>query len=449
MIGLSCLVLLALPATPASAVETLTVNELGDASDLTPGDGVCDSSIVLLDQCTLRAAIEEANALANSGGPDQIHFNIPFPEVAPHTIPPASPLPDVTEAVIIDAATEPDFLGTPVVELDGTSAGTVDGLRITAGGSTVRGLAIHSFEGSGISLQTGGGNTIVGNRIGTNVAGTAALANLRGVEVIFGSSANTIGGSGAGDGNVISGNTQQGVRIAGSGVTGNAVQGNLIGTDAAGTAAVPNGTNGVEIGSGADGNTVGGSGAGEGNVISGNATGVLISSSAILGNAVQGNLIGTDDTGLAAIPNSSDGVNLSGAVATTVGGTTAGARNVIAGNGSDGIDVAGGSGNIVRGNYVGVDATGAEALANAGSGIRLLSGANGNTIGGTAAGAGNVISGNTESGVWITGLGVDGQRGRGQPHRDGRGRSGRPGQRGERSPHHRSSVEQDRWNRPR
>ena len=107
-------------------------------------------------------------------------------------------LPTVTEAVVIDATTDADWAaagGLPVVVLDGSAAAvSADGLSITAGNSTVRGLVISNFGHFGIYLATGGGNTIEGNFIGTNAAGTAAAGNAWGI-VLDNSASNVIGGT--------------------------------------------------------------------------------------------------------------------------------------------------------------------------------------------------------------------------------------------------------------
>jgi hypothetical protein len=131
---------------------------------------------------------------------------------------PTSALPSITHPVLIDGTTQPGFTGTPIIELSGISAGAnVNGLVITAGNSTVRGLVINRFSGDGILLTTKGGDRIQGDYIGTNAAGANAkgLAN-GGYGVDVGTAmANTLGGTAPGDGNVISGNVQGGIRISG------------------------------------------------------------------------------------------------------------------------------------------------------------------------------------------------------------------------------------------
>src|SRR5262249_8945976 len=136
------------------------------------------------------------------------------------------------------------------------------------------------------------GNLVAGNEIGTDATGSVALANQYGVRIDSSAADNTVGGTVAGAGNVISGNTGDGVEITGTGTTGNLVAANPIAPNAAGSAAIANGTDGVEIDTGASGNTIGGTSAGARNVISGNAyAGVEIN--AADDNLVEGDFIGT------------------------------------------------------------------------------------------------------------------------------------------------------------
>src|SRR5262249_30951336 len=155
------------------------------------------------------------------------------------------------------------FSGTPIIVLDGTNAGSgAAGLQIGAGGagSTLRGLVVDHFGLAGIYLNGAGSNTITGNYIGTDAAGTTALGNGVGV-LSWGAANNVLGGTTAAAGNLISGNLQNGVAIVGAGATGNLVEGNSIGTDATGTLALGNAFAGVGI-IGASGNTIGGTAAG-------------------------------------------------------------------------------------------------------------------------------------------------------------------------------------------
>ena len=90
------------------------------------------------------------------------------------------------------------------------------------------------------------GNVVSGCYIGTNATGTSAVANtFPGIEIAEGANGNTIGGTTAAARNVISGNAHIGVSIHDSGSNGNLVLGNFIGTNAAGTAALPNAFEGV------------------------------------------------------------------------------------------------------------------------------------------------------------------------------------------------------------
>ena len=347
---------------------------------------------------SLRQAILDANT---SAGTDTITFNIPGS--GPHTISPLTGLPTITDPVFIDGTSEPDFAGAPVIEIEGSNiASAAAGLTITAGNSTVRGLAINRFTYYGIHLLTNGGNVLVGNHIGTDIQGMSAQPNARNaIRIEQGSGGNTIGGSSISERNVLSGNTFAGIQVLASAGPSNAIVGNYIGTNAAGTAALPN-QHGIELFG--DSNTVGGTAAGAGNLISGNSDwGLRIYTGT--GNVVQGNWVGTDAAGAVAMSNNT-GIMVQNATNNTIGGTTASARNIISGNEYAGILLSGTStGNTVQGNYIGTDLNGTAALGNGGTGgyggIGLL--ASDNLIGGPAAAARNIISGNTTYGIQIAG----------------------------------------------
>jgi hypothetical protein len=217
---------------------------------------------------SFRQAIIDADATPS---PDIIRFAI---GTGIQTIDLTSPLPAITQPMVIDGMSQPGYTGSPLIELDGAGAGSgADGLLIAAGGSVVRGLVINRFSLYGIELRSNGGNVIQGNYIGTDVTGTIALGNGMGVGIT--SSNNMIGGTAAGAGNVISGNLGDGVFIA-DGSSGNWVQGNSIGTDASGTVNLGNANNGVRL-LDAFGNTVGGTTDGAGNRIAFNSNdGVLV-----------------------------------------------------------------------------------------------------------------------------------------------------------------------------
>ncbi len=171
------------------------------------------------------------------------------------------------------------------------------GLRISAGNSTVRGLTITSFS-DGIRLSDIGGNVIEGNFIGTDVTGTTDIRqDPRGPSLPL-------------------------IRLGNS--------------------------NGVLIES--SNNIIGGTSPGARNVISSNGNaGMIISGGDATDNRVQGNFIGTDVTGSAVLGNR-DGVIIVSSN-NTIGGGTAGARNVISGNDNAGLNLAG-SANLVWGNVI-------------------------------------------------------------------------------------------------
>ena len=274
-----------------------------------------------------------------------------------------------------------------------------NGPDVTIGGPTAAARNIISGNGaSGIQISgvSATRDVVQGNYIGLDAGGTVDLGNIASGVFIDGAPENVIGG------NVISGNGTSGVLISGLDSRGNQVLGNLIGTDATGTLARGNGQDGLLI-LDAPGNTVGGSVVGAGNTIAGNlAVGVEIRNSNATGNAVLGNLIGTDISGLRALGNIRGGVLIVNAPDNQIGGSMTGQeRNIISGNGSTGIEIQGGSAssNVVAGNDIGTDVNGTASLGNGGDGV--LSNASGTTIGGTAAGARNVVANNEGNGITI------------------------------------------------
>ena len=292
---------------------------------------------------SLNQAIVNANVHV---GLNTITFAIPGAGV--HTISPTSALPGITDPVVIDGYTQPGASPNTLangnnavllIELDGTNAGSfVNGLTITAGSSTVRGLVINRFGGNGVAITGSGAsnNVVLGNFIGTDATGERAVPNRANGVLIDGSSNNTIGGTAVGAGNVISGNSGAGVHID-PGATKNLVQGNFIGTDATGKLAVPNVADGVLIGESSN-NTIGGTAVGAGNVISYNRGDGVSFSSGARSNVVQGNNISV---------NSGAGVSFGlGTTNNVVQG------NMISGNIGGGVSGPGAANNLVQGNLI-------------------------------------------------------------------------------------------------
>ena len=327
------------------------VNSTGDASDANPGDDVCDTGGTVGGdpECTLRAAIEEANA---SPSIDTIHFAIPASDSGHSggvwTINPTTGLPTITDGVIVDGTTQSGWTasttaapagldGTQVVVIDG--AGTVaDGLRLAGDDITVRGLVIGGFDGDGV-VVTGARAIVQAAYVGTGAAGSVANPNTGNGMTVAGVDA-VIGSSGPADRMLVSGNGGQGIEILAT-ASNAAVLGSIVGLDAAATAALANGANGLRL-SGSTGTTVGAPGAG--NVIAGNnlapatADGIYVSGGS--GHTIRANLIGTN---LADAPlgNFNAGVAVSSATGVTIGGSLAGDGNTIARNGGDGITITG------------------------------------------------------------------------------------------------------------
>lgn len=362
---------------------------------------------------TLRQAILSANS--NPGG-DTIRFNLPNTQLV---INPLTPLPALTDSgTTIDGTSQTGFdktNGKPVVVVDGSQIPTAsrgNGLTVSGGSCTIKGLTIDNFAGftsSGISLSGSPGDTIQDCYIGTTANGLAAAANGgNGINVT--ASSCTIGGVGVTQRNVISGNGGTGINISNANKT--VVQGNYIGVGSDGTTAIANVFDGIDLTSSV-GNQIGGIAAGAGNVISGNGfDGIFIFVGGSTGDAIQGNFIGTDATGTVAVANGSDGILIQDGGSVTIGGT-GNAGNVISGNGGSGIYLLGSNAkNIsIAGNLIGVATGGTAAVPNKGPGI-TSNGAASDVIGGGNVTLGNVIANNgslgNQAGVFIlSGQGIE------------------------------------------
>ena len=233
-----------------------------------------------------------------------------------------------------------------------------------------------------------------------------------------GASANRVGTDGgsvddAGQRNIIAGSDLDGIDIIGAGTDGNIVAGNFIGTSVTGDIALGITYRGVYLADAASFNWIGVNPNGgtsirdEGNVISGTGNDGVQIDDGSTGNVVAGDKIGTDGTGTVALGNSYDGVEIDASSGNTIGGTGTDAADVISGNGASGVELDGASDNLVEGDFIGTDATGTIALGNSGEGLEIDATYYGpstqNTIGGTSAIAGNLITDNGGPGVVVTG----------------------------------------------
>ena len=276
-------------------------------------------------------------------------------------------------------------------------------LTIAGGNSIVRGLAIN-FGSSGITLSVAGHDIVEGNFIGTDTTGTDDRGNgFNGVD-ITNTGDNRIGGTTPQARNLISGNGStvfaDAIYMFGVNGTGNVVLGNFIGTDVTGFNRLENFGNGVVIGTDASLNTIGGTVPGARNVISGSSsTGVQMFNVNTTGNLVQGNFIGTNADGSAPIYNAV-GVALF-APSNTVGGTTISSQNLISGNFVRGVLLRGDqttTGNIIQRNLIGINMSGSP-LPNGADGVLIET--PGNLIGGAVSGASNTIAFNGFNGVYV------------------------------------------------
>lgn len=393
---------------------------------------------------SLRQAMLSANA---NPDPDTITFAIPGP--GPFVIALQTPLPAVSNPVVIDGLTQTGATTqAPQVFLDGVamqrgrSRGQAPGFEILTGRTTIRGMGIGHFPGPGVYIapsadgnriegcviagNTGDGILIIGgsrstvsdNRIGTTADGLAALPNGgNGVTLSDGASGTTL------ESNLISGNGGWGIDLQAGGtrapVSATRIRSNVIGLSlnsavldrsAASDAYMGLGGTG-DYGPKRRGNLGGGIRAtnsdgtiiGPGNVISGNTQhGIALEGSGKTAPVIQGNLIGTDATGSVARGNVLDGIRAA-AANTRVGGRIAGEGNVISGNLKDGLEILS-NGVTVEGNYIGTDITGMMDVGNGpmldislggwNSGV-AIDGSSGITVGSSDPAGRNLISGNT------------------------------------------------------
>ncbi|HEY3832607.1 MAG TPA: NosD domain-containing protein [Acidimicrobiia bacterium] len=392
-------------ATAASAAKrasvTFTVNSIADRPDAKV-NGVCLTSVS--GECTLRAAIQEANAAA---GPATIAFAIPGTGL--HTIKPTSAYPILTNAnggITIDGFTQPGSTANTSaladnavyrIELAGPGPTKFDAFVLHSPGSMIRGLDIHGFNHAIYMDQTSSAsNTIVGNMIGLTPTGNYdpndKLVNSSSCIIMQGGAHdNVIGRPNLADRNVISGCSHEGIATYNYPTTRNTVQNNIIGLDPTGTQKRMNQSHGMDINTGTTYTMVGGTAPLERNVIAGNfQTGVEIShipSTAF--NSVINNYIGTNLDASAApayARNGQFGVNLegrgtcNGQVCPSDAHNNTVEGNVIVNSGVGGVMIDKGQNHdTVANNYIGVLPNGT-AAGNADFGVRFEAGAYSNTV---------------------------------------------------------------------
>jgi parallel beta-helix repeat protein len=310
--------------------------------------------------------------------------------------------PLVENSMVIDGSTQPGFNGKPLIIVDGSQiipeTFTSDTMLIYSSDNQVKNISFTGFDWNGLTLvyADATNNTISGCWFGLDATGTNTAPNAyQGILIANGARWNTIGGTNALARNVLSGNAQYGVLITDSNTAGNVVLGNYLGTDASGTNAVPNGKSGVLIGNGANGNFIGSTNPAGRNLLSGNLEfGVFITDPNTTGNVVLGNFIGPDASGNQAVANGLGGLKIvSAAHNNLVGGASSSARNIISGNTDTGIRIEGSGNNTVQGNFAGLNAAGDAALPNGFTGMYLYGGAQSNLV------LNNVFSGNPSEGL--------------------------------------------------
>jgi RHS repeat-associated protein len=350
---------------------------------------------------SLRQAISDAN---NTPGSNTITFNIPGGGV--QIIQPFSTLPAITNQVTLDATTQPGYSAAPIVVLDGNNGfAGIDGLTISAPGCAIKGLVIDGFGQQGGAKPHAGllllssSNVVTACYVGINETGAATQFNDTIGILISNASGNVIGGLTSANRNLIGGNLT-GVFITGVNASNNVVLGNWFGLSQNGSNTLANNPTDIII-SNAPNNLIGGAILGAGNVLVGPNSPEIVINGGAAGNAILGNYVNLYPNGSPAA-GVNVGILVQNATGTVIGGTTAGARNVISGCGNaiEIFDVTT-SGTVVEGNYLGTDPTGLTADFNNAS--VSIQGSSGNLIGGTTPGAGNVIVGKGIAAVSLSG----------------------------------------------
>ena len=417
-VGFALAVILALgftlkPKLTYAAPATFTVNSTADTGDANGGDGICETSTP--GECTLRAAIEQANSNGNPSDQDVIAFSIAGTGL--HTIHQTGVYYFIDQAVKIDGLTQPGssgntaawpapLNGTLNIQIDSSSAQT-NGLAAFLVGSdnvSINGLVVGGSP-SGEFIVDGGalGTNFTGNYIGLDSSGL--VADYSAATAILGYGANniTIGGSSPSERNVIVGNEKLVALYEGSDNT--TIRGNYFGVAADGVTGMLStpGMNTASVEINGDNAKIGGTIAGQGNTFSGNQGEVSLSISAT-NSSVLGNFISGSFAGL----NIGDSSNLN------IGDGTSAGRNVVSGNDlPNGFGGSGGYGSgilvnsstgpvSIKGNYVGVSEDGSTPFGNGARGITVQSNTQNVIIGGTSPGEENVIANNGLDGVRVS-----------------------------------------------
>lgn len=390
--------------------EGLVVNSIADTPDANPGDGICDDGT---GNCTLRAAIEEANA---SPGFDLIRFNIAG--AGPHTILLTSDLPDITEQVLIDGYSQPgavpnsNAIGLPnnaiiQIEINRAGAAVSNGLRLAAANIEVKGLSITNQSDAAITISglDVADCKVTGCFIGIRPDNTFLPNDGNGGIVISGFINSSVIGDGTPAGMNVIEIDEFGTGVLIDNAFSNEITGNYIGTDATGTNSFSNFGVGVRIiGGSSFGNSIGNGNVAQRNVIAGLDAGVLIQNSGT-GNAVKGNYIGTNATGNTAISTGA-GVSIANAGDLFIGRSSdTEAGNLISGINGSAINLGpDATGIYIWGNVIGVAANLTDPLGNLGAAVLIDENSSNNQIGGSNAWQGNIMAHNS-AGIVIGDLG--------------------------------------------
>jgi hypothetical protein len=265
----------------------------------------------------------------------------------------------------------------------------------------------------GLALSGGADNVIEGNLIGTDISGEKPLGNgTCGMVIGNGATGTRIGGSAPREGNVVSANGFHGIQL--TDVTGTVIQGNRIGTDEAGNASLGNRGAGIAVLPKTKDTLIGGTSAGEGNLVSGagptGEAGIVVgtdgaAAGSVKNTVIEGNRIGTNVEGSRPIANADGGIGVfDGVSGLTIGGTELGAGNLISGNGGEGIRLHGAARRVrIFGNLIGADASGHAPLGNQGDGIGAGKAETNRVKIGGSTGRANLIAYNGINGVFVEG----------------------------------------------